>query len=135
MRNFLKTINSGYSILLEQEPPMDAALPPPPEAQAQIPPQTPEQVDQQGETENTRQDSDKILLVNIINKLINLSISSISAVVNSSGYTEEQREIEKDDAQDKLSKLKQLIDSINKPEMKLNDIINTVNISTDSLTD
>ena len=125
MRNFLKTINSGYSILLEQDPPMDAALPP----------QTPEQVDQQGETENTRQDSDKILLVNIINKLINLSISSISAVVNSSEYTEEQRQIEKDDAQDKLSKLKQLIDSINKPEMKLNDIINTVNISTDSLTD
>ena len=135
MRNFLKTINSSYSILLEQEPPMDAAMPQSPEIQAQLPPQTPEQVDQQGETENTRQESDKILLVNIINKLINLSISSISTVVNASEYTEEQKEIEKGDAQNKLSKLKQLIDAINKPEMKLNDVINTVNISVNALTD
>ena len=135
MRNFLKTINSSYSILLEQEPPMDAAIPQSPEIQAQLPPQTPEQVDQQGETENTRQESDKILLVNIINKLINLSISSISTVVNASEYTEEQKEIEKGDAQNKLSKLKQLIDTINKPEMKMNDVINTVNILVDALTD
>ena len=78
MNNFLKTIKTSYRVLLEQEPPPDAALPP----DAAMPPQTPDQVDQTTEIEQTGNDANKILLVNIIKNLINLTISALSTVGN-----------------------------------------------------
>ena len=123
MNNFLKTIKTSYRVLLEQEPPPDAALPP----DAAMPPQTPDQVDQTTEIEQTGNDANKILLVNIIKNLINLTISALSTVGND--YSQEQKETEKLSAQNKMSKLNQVINTINTPDMKLNDIIAMVDNS------
>ena len=123
MNNFLKTIKTSYRVLLEQEPPPDAALPP----DAAMPPQTPDQVDQTTEIEQTGNDANKILLVNIIKNLINLTISALSTVGND--YSQEQKETEKLSAQNKISKLNQVINTINTPDMKLNDIIAMVDNS------
>lgn len=132
MSRFLKTIQQSYNVLLEQDAPPDVA----PDAAGQIqpdaaypqqPPATPGDVDAQGETETTRKDSDKIVMVNIINKLLNLSISSISSVINAADYTADQKELAKESAEDQVSKLKNLVDTINQPDKKLNDIINLVN--------
>ena len=123
MNNFLKTIKTSYRVLLEQEPPPDAALPP----DAAMPPQTPDQVDQTTEIEQTSNDANKILLVNIIKNLINLTISALSTVGND--YSQEQKETEKLSAQNKISKLNQVINTINTPDMKLNDIIAMVDNS------
>ena len=117
MNNFLKTIKTSYRVLLEQEPPPDAAMPP----------QTPDQVDQTTEIEQTGNDANKILLVNIIKNLINLTISALSTVGND--YSQEQKETEKLSAQNKISKLNQVINTINTPDMKLNDIIAMVDNS------
>tara|TARA_R110000868_G_scaffold60338_2_gene184500 strand:- start:273 stop:656 length:384 start_codon:yes stop_codon:yes gene_type:complete len=123
MNNFLKTIKTSYRVLLEQEPPPDAALPP----DAAMPPQTPDQVDQTTEIEQTGNDANKILLVNIIKNLINLTISALSTVGDD--YSQEQKETEKLSAQNKISKLNQVINTINTPDMKLNDIIAMVDNS------
>lgn len=123
MNNFLKTIKTSYRVLLEQEPPPDAALPP----DAAMPPQTPDQVDQTTEIEQTGNDATKILLVNIIKNLINLTISALSTVGDD--YSQEQKETEKLSAQNKISKLNQVINTINTPDMKLNDIIAMVDNS------
>ena len=89
--------------------------------------QTPDQVDQTTEIEQTGNDANKILLVNIIKNLINLTISALSTVGND--YSQEQKETEKLSAQNKISKLNQVINTINTPDMKLNDIIAMVDNS------
>jgi hypothetical protein len=130
MSKFLTTVLNAYK-LLEEEAPADVQQAPQPDAA--LPNPTPEEVDQQGETETAENDSNKIILVGIVNKLLNLTMRSIQNVANIENLTTDQKMVAKEEAETIVSKLKALETQINAPGVDLNQILSGINNEVDTL--